>query len=577
MEAVQPSGTGGLLEWIERVGNRLPEPAVLFAMLAAVVVVASAIASGAGWEVRQFELKVEQVEAPGPDGTPVMTPRLDDRGRPVALKVYKGEPLRPRSLMTGEGLYWMLSSMVRNFMGLPAAGLVFVGMLGIGLAEKFGMFSAMMRVIALATPKWLLTPVVVFIGANASVAADAGLIILPPLAAALYVASGRHPVAGLAAAFAGVSGGFGAGLFPTAADAFLAGEATRAAHLINADYGPVLITHNLYFKTASAVVVMLAGWFVTDRIVEPRLMKQRHLDSHDATAIDDLRVTPLEKRALLVALGAMLLILGAYFAMVFIPGAPLNGTGQPTLANGRVLGELAPGDVSAGTVKAAAPVRLVDAPGARWSQVIVPLILVLFLVPGMVYGAIVGTLRTQRDFVEAIYHGVRSIVPVLTIAFFMAQFVNYFAYSGMDRMLAFAGGSLLIDLQLPTPLLVVCFVVIVIAGDFAINGMLAKYALLAPVFIPMFMLVGISPELVTAGYRIGDSVANVISPLNSYLLIILAVLQKYRRDAGLGSLVSLMIRYSAVFFVVWTLLLLLWMASGFDLGPGSGLHCVPGT
>ncbi len=611
MDTPQTSGAGGILGWIERVGNKLPEPAILFAILAVVVVVASGITAAAGWEVQQFDLKVEQVAELGPDGQPivgadrkpVMVPKLDAQGNPVAIKVNRpGPPMRPRSLMTKEGVYWMLSSMIRNFTGLPALGLVFVGMLGIGLAEKFGLFGAMMRAIALATPKWLLTPVVVFIGANASVASDAGYIILPPLAAALYLAMGRHPVAGLAAAFAGVAGGFGGGLFPTAADGFLAGEASRAAQIVDAHYPQVLITHNWFFKAASAVVIMFAGWFVTDRIVEPRLMRQRHLDSHDTSAIQDLSVSPLEKKGLLAAVAAMVLVLGTFFAMVFTPGAPLNGPGQPTLASGRVLiehpAEIYPAgskienggvitpkgdeipvvahDIISRTPlivveKAEAP-RVADPAGDRWSQVIVPLIFFVFIIPGMVYGVVVGTFRTQRDFIEAIYHGVRTIVPVLAIGFFMGQFVNYFTYSGMDRMLAFAGGALLIDADLPTPLLITFFILFVIAGDFAISGMLSKYALLSSIFIPMFMLVGISPELMTAAYRIGDSVVNVVTPLNSYLLIILVVLQKYKKDAGLGSLISLMLPYSVVFFIVWTGLLLAWMASGVDLGPGSGQH-----
>jgi aminobenzoyl-glutamate transport protein len=621
MDTPQSSGAGGVLGWIERVGNKLPEPAILFAILALVVVLASGIASAAGWQVQEFSLRVEKVAqvgpdgAPvlGPDGAPVMVPKVDENGKTVVTKVPKGDPLEPRSLMTGDGVYWMLSSMIRNFTGLPALGLVFTGMLGIGLAEKFGLFSALMRAIALATPKWLLTPVIVFIGANASVASDAGYIILPPLAAALYLAMGRHPVAGLAAAFAGVAGGFGGGLFPTAADGFLAGEATRAAHIIDQDFRQVIILHNWYFKSASAVVVMLAGWFVTDRIVEPRLMKQRELDSQDTSAMQDLGVSRLEKKGLAAAMLAMAAVLGTFFALVLIPGAPLHGDGQPTLANRRLLVEhgatvfkpgtkvveappAAPGEprgpsrviapdgaetlVAHHDVASTDPLvvvetpvrpRVVDPAAARWSQVIVPLILFLFLIPGMVYGVVVGTFRTQKDFIDAIYHGIRTIVPVLAIAFFMGQFVNYFSYSGMDRMLAFAGGAALIDASLPTPLLIVLFVLLVVAGDFAISGMLSKYALLAPIFIPMFMLVGISPELMTASYRIGDSVVNIITPLNSYLLIILVVLQKYKKEAGLGSLISLMLPYSVVFFVVWTGFLLVWMQLGIDLGPGSGL------
>jgi aminobenzoyl-glutamate transport protein len=445
--------------------------------------------------------------------------------------------------------------MVRNFTGLPALGLVFVSMLGIGLAEKFGLFSALMRWLALLTPKQLLTPMIVLIGANASVASDAGYIILPPLAAALYLAVGRSPIAGLAAAFAGVAGGFGAGIFPTAADGFLAGVATQAAHIIDPSHPDVDATHNLYFKSASSVVIMLAGWFVTDRIVEPRLRRQMPVTDGDTSALTDLALKPIERKGLVCAGLVALVILGTFAAAILIPGAPLHGTGQPTLANGTA----APGERA----------------GDRWSQVIVPMIFLTFIIPGMTFGFITGALRSQADFIGAIYHGIRTIVPVLAIAFFMGQFVNYFQYTGLDRMLAYAGGSLLVQADLPVPLLIVLFVLLVVMGDFAMSGMLSKFGVLAPIFIPMFMMVGMSPELTTAAYRIGDSVVNIITPLNSYLLIILVALQKYKPKAGLGSLISLMLPYSLVFGLLWTGFLLAWYFSGLPLGTDAPLHYIP--
>ncbi|MDZ4754027.1 MAG: AbgT family transporter [Phycisphaerae bacterium] len=571
-----PTSRLSILDWIERIGNRLPEPALLFAMLAGLVIVASAVGSSLGWTVRPMQPRVTLVDkvdesgAPvlGDDGAPERVPLLDARGKPkitlVAQLNADGTPveLRPVSLLTVDGIYWMLSSMIRNFTTLPALGLVFVAMLGIGVAEKFGLFSALMRFLALITPKSLLTPVVVFVGANAAVASDAGYIILPPLAAGLYLAAGRSPIAGLAAAFAGVAGGFGGGFFPNAADGFLAGEATRSAHIIDANYATVTPLHNWYFKIASSIVVTLAGWLVTDLLVEPRLRRAGHEASGDAAPdaaphaeVADVRLTRPEINGLLLALASMVAVVGIFAAMIAIEGAPLHGRGQPTLASGAP----APGERE----------------GDRWSHVIVPLIFFAFMIPGIVYGITQGVLRTQRDFIEAIYHGIRTIVPVLTIAFFMGQFVNYFSYAGLDKMLAFAGGSLLVHADLPTPLLLILFVLLVVAGDFAISGMLSKYGILAPIFIPMFMMVGISPELTTAAYRIGDSVVNIVTPLNTYLLIILVVLQKYRRHAGLGTLIALMLPYSIVFFVIWTSFLMLWWMLDLPLGPGAPLTYVP--
>jgi len=564
-----PSPSKGILDRLERLGNALPEPALLFALLAAIVIVVSAVGSAAGWSVQPVKPTVELITQLDPTGQPVLNdagqpvqiPKLNSRNRPEVTLVPQldkaGKPvlLEPRSLLTSDGIYWMLSSMVRNFTGLPALGLVFVSMLGIGLAEKFGLFGALMRFLALNTPKQLLTPVIVLIGANSSVASDAGYIILPPLAAALYLAVGRSPIAGLAAAFAGVAGGFGGGMFPTAADGFLAGVATQAAHIIDPSYQTVAATHNIYFKSASAFVIMLCGWFVTDRIVEPRLRRQMPVTNGDTSAITDLALTRLEKRALLWAGLVAVLVLGTFAAAVLIPGAPLGGTGQPTLATGIP----APGERS----------------GDRWSQVIVPMIFFTFLLPGMAFGFVTGVLRKQADFIEAIYHGIRSIVPVLAIAFFMGQFVNYFQYTGLDRMLAYTGGSFLFTADLPIPLLIVLFVLLVVLGDFAMSGMLSKFGVLAPIFIPMFMMIGMSPELTTAAYRIGDSVVNVITPLNSYLLIILVALQKYKKNAGLGTLIALMLPYSLVFGIVWTGFLLAWYYLGFPLGTGGGLNYIP--
>lgn len=578
----------GVLDLIERIGNRLPEPALLFALLAALVVVASAVGAGIGWTVQPVKPTVQMVQKLDASGAPVLdaagkpklTPKLGDNGRPEVTLEPSGERLAPKSLLTTEGVYWMLSSMLRNFTHTPALGLIFVGMLGIGVAEKFGLFSALMRAMALATPKSLLTPMIVFIGANSSVASDAGYIILPPLAAALFAAVGRSPIAGMAAAFAGVAGGFGGGLFPTAGDGFLAGVATTAAHVIDPDHHTVEATHNLFFKGASAFVVTLGGWFVTDKIVEPRLRREgvRATGAAEETAaVTDMALKPQEKRGLVWALVANAAVLAVFFFMVFTPGAPLHGQGQQTLPSGNVILE-GPASVMAAQAagEPAKGLRLTERPGDRWAQVIVPLIFFSFFIPGVVYAFATRQLNSQKDLMEAIQHGVKSLVPVLTILFFLGQFVAYFQYTGLDRMLAYSGGQLLVRADLPVPVLIAMFVALVIMGDFAMSGMLSKFGVLAPIFIPMFMMVGISPELTTAAYRIGDSVVNVITPLNSYLLIILLVLRKYKPNAGLGSLISLMLPYSFVLGILWTGFLLLWWMTGTDLGPKAPLTYVPG-
>ena len=593
----------GVLDWIEWAGNKLPDPSILFMLLALTIIILSAVGSAAGWSVQPVKPQVvmeNQLDGQGKPvtdaaGLVVQVPKKDANGQIQVELVKSGAPLEVKSLLTSDGIYWMFSSMLRNFAHMPALPLIFVAMLGIGLAEKFGLFSALMRWLAFMTPKKLITPAVIFLGANSSVASDAGYIILPPLAAALFLALGRHPVAGLAAAFAGVAGGFGAGIFPTGGDGVLTGFAQDAARVIDPNYS-VTILHNYYFKIASAIVVTLGAWYVTDKIVEPRLLRMHgdELQSSETGAIADMALKSNERKALLSSLAVMVLLLGLFAALIVPKGMPLHGVGSQTLANGRVLVQQAvdiqplgaASKVAAHDVLSMDPLviteketagRLVETPGTRWSQVIVPIILIVFLIPGLVYGYLTKQLQSQNDAIDAMYHGIRSIVPVLVILFFLAQFVNYFAYSHLDRMLAYLGGSVLFDAKLPIPLLIILFVVVVVFGDFAMSGMLSKFGVLAPIFIPMFMMVGMSPELTTAAYRIGDSVVNIITPLNSYLLIILAVFQKYRKGVGLGSLIALMIPYSIMLGIIWTVLLLAWYFTGVDLGPQAPLHYVPGS
>lgn len=583
MSTTHPTPRRSVLDWIEWLGNKLPEPALLFAILAGLVILFSALGAAMDWQVQPVKPVLVESAA---------STVVHDRARPEIQLLPNGAPIEPRSLLTADGIYWMLSSALRNFAQMPALPLIFVAMLGIGLAERFGFFSALMRWLAALTPKRLLTPGVVMLGATASIASDAGYIVLPPLAAALYLAVGRHPVAGMAAAFAGVAAGFGAGFFPNGSDGVLTGFAQDAARVIDPTYS-VSMLHNYFFKVGSVFMVMAAGWFVTDVIVEPRLERTHPEEkrvSADSTA-GEMALSPTERRGLAAAFGGLSIGVIALIAAITIPGMPLYGDGQPTLPNGRVLTQTAVSIGESGqipenaTVLAREPLtivaegapRLTESPGPRWSQVIVPVIVILFLIPGLIFGWITGALRDQKDLAEALNHGVRGIVPVMVMLFFLAQFVAYMGYSGLDRMLAYAGGSILFNADLPIPALLVGFVLVVIFGDFAMSGMLSKFGVLAPIFIPMFMIVGMSPELTTAAYRIGDSVVNIITPLNSYLLIILAVFQKYRPSAGLGTLIALMVPYSIVIGLVWTAGLLVWYLTGLPLGPGVPMYFVPGS
>lgn len=551
----------GLLDLVERIGNKLPDPVFLFLGCAIAVVLLSAIGSALGWEVQPLRPAVVTTEVLGGDGKPVLDattgqpltqPVLNASGRPLIETRAEGEPLRPRSLLSSAGLYWMATNAVRNFINFPPLGIVLTAMLGIGLAERVGFFGAAMKWLAGVTPSVLLTPTIVFLGVLSSVASDAGYIVLPPLAAALYLAVGRPPVAGIAAAFAGVSAGFSANLFPSAGDALVAGLTTTGAQVLEPGY-EVNPLCNWWFMIGSTFVLTLTGWFVTARIVEPRLRtRPPELGGPREAAGAELEsqlLSAQEKRGLLWALGGIALVLAGLAAMILIEGAPLYGRVDPDRA-------------------ASAP---------RWTQAIVPIILVAFLAPGLAYGFVTGALKSTVDVSKAFIHSMAGMAPIVVLAFFAAQFIAFLGYSNLDRMLAFLGGKALLELGLPRDVLVVGVVILSLVLNLFIGSMSAKWAMLAPIIVPMLMMVGISPELTQAAYRVGDSVTNVITPLNSYLLIVLVVLQKYVKNAGVGSLLALMLPYSIVFAVVWTGFLMLWIWTGKPLGVGGDLVFVPGV
>jgi aminobenzoyl-glutamate transport protein len=378
-----------------------------------------------------------------------------------------------------------------------------------------------------------------------SMGLDAGYVVLPPVAAALYTAVGRSPLVGLGAVFAGVSAGFSANLFLTSLDPLLAEFSSAGAHLIDPDYS-VAATANWWFMIASTVLLTGIGWAVTAWWVEPRFHTKPPEEGGPVPVsreeLQSQQLTVDERRALVLAAAAALFALGLFGAATWIPGAPLHG---------------------------------MDAPFPRWVRVIVPLIFLGFLLPGIVYGAARGTLRSDKDVARGMGEVMAGMGPYIVMAFFAAQFIAYFAHSGLGEMLALTGGQALARAALPAALLMVGFIAVVMLANLFIGSMSAKYAFFAPVFVPMFMQAGISPELTQVAYRIGDSVSNVITPLNPYVVILLVFMQRYVPRAGVGTLVALMLPYTAVFAVTWTLLLVAWIAAGFELGPGGPLSYTP--
>jgi len=547
------------LDVVERIGNLLPDPVFLFAGAAAIVVILSGIGAAAGWSVQPLKPVPVVREVHDAAGNPVIDaatgervtePLLDGEGRPMLELRPEGEPIKPKSLLTAEGIYWALTSMVRNFINFPPLGIVLAGMLGIGLAEKVGMFGALMKWLASLTPSVLLTPTVVFLGVMSNVASDAGYVILPPLAAALYVVYGRPPLAGIAAAFAGVAGGFSANLLPAATDVLVAGLTTTGARVLEPGYevNPVC---NWYFMIVSTFLLTGVGWFVTARVVEPRLRvkppEEGGPQTRSGTELAGQRLSAGETRGLwwaAVAAAAVLVLIGL---AVLIPDAPLHGKVDPMNPKSAY----------------------------KWTQAIVPMIFVGFLAPGVAYGMTVGEIKGQKDVARAFIHAIAGMAPIIVLAFFAAQFLEYMKYSNLDRMLAFIGGKALVDLGLPPRFIIIGVVILSLTINLLIASMSAKWAMLAPILVPMLMMVGISPELTQAAYRVGDSVTNVATPMNSYLLIILVAMQRWFKDAGIGTLIAMMVPYSVAFFAAWTLMLFAWVMLGLPLGPNGPLQYVP--
>ena len=495
-----------VLDRIETFGNRLPHPAILFAAATVLVLLLSWIAAVSGWIVEK--------RLPGGDG-----------GLAAA------DAIVARNLLDADGVWWLVSHLVTNFLEFPPLGIVLVGMIGIGIAERSGFIPALLSALASGVSPRALTPTMVFLGIASSVGLDAGYVVLPPIAAMLYVANGRSPVVGVAAAFAGISAGFSANIIITAVDPLMAGFTESAARFLDPAYR-VAVTANWWFMIVSTIVLTLTGWAVTAFVVEPRA------GPIDTAAGGRDGVAHVERDAMRAALAALAAAIAIIAALALVPGAPLHGTGQRFS-------------------------RLVEAT--------VPLLFILFVVPGLVYGFRSGAFRSDRDVADAMGRTLADLGPYIVLAFFAAQFIEAFKYSRLGEMLAITGGNALTELAIPVWALIAIFVIVVMFGNLLVGSASAKYAFFAPVFVPMFMYVGISPELTQAAYRVGDSITNVITPLNPYMVIILALVQRYRADAGLGTIVALMLPYAAVFAIVWMTLLLAWIALGIPLGPGGGL------
>jgi aminobenzoyl-glutamate transport protein len=462
----------------------------------------------------------------------------DDPETPPEL-VSNGRVMFARSLLTSEGIYWLLASMEANFLGFAPLGVVLLGMLGIGPMERVGLISALLRAALSRVPGMLLTPAMIFLGIMSSLGSDAGYVVLPPLAALAYLAVGRSPLAGIAAVFAGVAAGFNANLLITSLEPLMSNLSQGAAQTIDADRA-VAATAAWYFMAASTIVLTFVGWATTAVFVEKRLAAKSPEDGgpdpeHASTLGGHGKLKPDEFKGLIWAGLTFAIGLGFTALLVFWKGSPLYGT---------------------------------DGPFPRWVAVIVPLMFVLTILPACVYGAVVGNIKSTKDAAKTMVESMAGMAPIIVLAFFAGQFVAAFDESGLGRMLAFSGGEWLFNQQFGAGALLIAFILVTMVFNLFVGSMSAKYALFAPIFVPMFMLIGIRPEMTQTAYRIGDSTTNIITPLNPYMVIILMYVQKYAPKAGIGTLIAMMLPYTIAFTLVWMALIVIWNATGLPLGVG---------
>lgn len=490
------------LDFVERLGNRLPDPVVLF-------VIALIFSWGASWYL-----------------STVSFADIDPRTK---------EPIRIHNQLTGTALAQFLSNMVETFVKFPPLGMVLVSLLGVGVAQQTGFVDAILKALLSVTPHRFLTPMVLFVSVLSHTAGDSSYVLIVPLGGVIFYTAGRHPLAGIAAAFAGVAGGFSANIIPSSLDPLLQGFTQSAAQIIDPTrtVNPLC---NWWFTGASGFFLVFIGWYLTDFVVEPRL-KGTPLDGDPK---DMPPLTPLsadERNGMLAGLAS-----GAAAAAFFALAAwPLD---SPLRSETHEL------------TSATAPLM----------KSVVPLIFILFLVPGIVHGYVSGTVRTHHDVIRAMTQSMSTMGYYLVLAFFAAQFTAVFRDSNVGALIAIKGALFLKSLSMPSGITIVGIIILSALVDVLVGSASAKWALMAMIFVPMLMQVGISPELTQAAYRIGDSTTNVITPLMPYFPLVVVYCQRYVKSTGIGTLVAVMLPYSLVFLACWTLFLLAFWGMGIPLG-----------
>lgn len=499
---VASNWTTRVLDKVEKVGNKLPDPAIIFFFCLIIIWGLSAIFSNFTFSA------------------------IDPR---------TGEAVVINNLLSADSMVDFLSRMVSIFTSFTPLGVVLVAMLGVGVAEHSGFISAALKRMLDSTPKKLLTPMVVLVAIVSHTATDAGYVLVIPLAGVIFYAMGRHPLAGIAAAFAGVSGGFCANFIPSAIDPLLQSFTQSAAQIIDPD---VLINplNNWFFNSASCLLIVAIAWYLTDKVIEPRL-KNLAVDGNtdEIPKFDELSAK--QSKALRVATWVMLAGIVLLFVMLIPESSPMRDD----------KGELA---------SFKAPLM----------QSIVPLIFLLFLLPGVVYGYMSGSYQSSKDMIASMTKAMQGMSYYIVMAFFCALFIDAFGKSNLGALLAIEGAQLLKTLQLPSMVTIVGIIFLTAFVNLFVGSSSAKWALLGPIFVPMLMQLNISPDLTQAAYRLGDSSSNIITPLMPYFPLVVVYCQRYVKSTGIGTLLSLMLPFAISILILWTIFLLIYWGLDIPLG-----------
>ena len=526
LSATGPRRLDRALDLVERAGNRLPHPLVLFAGLFLLTAVLTTVLAQLGAEVQ-----VPGEEAPQP----------------------------VHSFFSGEGLTWFTTTLGENYIGFPPLVNVLPIVLAVGIAEGSGLLGAAIRRVFGSAPRWLLPYVVALVGVNGNLMSDTSFVVIPPLAALVFAAAGRHPLAGMIGGFAAVGASFSTAMIPSPIDANFSGITTSVMESLPASLGaaPVTVVSNYWINLASSLVLVLACGALIDRVLEPRLERagaprttappaEGAADGGAPDEADadrpDLALSPQERRGLRWSALTLVVIVLLIVGLATLPGSPWQKEGGGLL------------------------------PDAPFMGSIVFFLVLAFSVTGIVYGAVAGTIRSGDDVAENMGQGLRSMTGFLVMAFALAQFLALFSWSGIGTYLAVHGAALLEHADLGGLPVVLGFVVLCALTNLLITSGTSMWGLMAVVFVPMLALAGIEPAFVQAAFRIGDSSTQIITPLSPYLIVLLGMVRRYEPGAGLGTLVARLLPFTVVFFTVWTAVLLVFWGLDLPIGPGNDIH-----